>query len=142
MKTIRVFAVGLIVVVTIFGVGDLLKEALQMYQNDTLRDNPSVIEFLRTEAEQGTPNAAFLLATAYRNGKAGTVDLEKAFYWYQKSADLGDPDAMLMLGWLYYKQSNNIEANTKKAHYWFRLAASKGVEEAVEMLELLNQGNF
>ena len=106
-----------------------------MYQNDTLRDNPSSLKFLESKAEKGNADAAFLLATAYRNGKAGTINNEKAYYWYRKSAKMGDSDAMLMLGWLYYKESSN----TKKARYWFRQAASKGVEEAVEMLELLSQ---
>ncbi len=123
----------------LYGVSDLLKEALRMYQNDTLRDNPSSLSYLESQAKAGDMNAAFLLASAYYNGKAGSVDLQKAFYWYKKSADRGDSDAMLMLGWLYYKQAHNIASNTKKARYWFRLAASKGVDEAAEMLELLNQ---
>ncbi len=110
-----------------------------MYQNDTLRDNPSSLAYLESQAKEGDVNAAFLLASAYYNGKAGRVDTQKAFYWYKKSADMGDSDAMLMLGWLYYKNPTNIEANTKKARYWFRMAASKGVDEAAEMLELLSQ---
>jgi len=131
MKTIKLI---LLISVTLLALGSVLKEVLLMYQNDTLRDNPSALELLEEEAKQGVPNAAFLLATAYRNGKAGTINTKKAFYWYQKSAKMGDSDAMLMLGWLYYKKSN-----IKKARYWFRQAASSGVDEAIEMLELLNQ---
>jgi len=131
MKNIKLF---LVVAVTLLAVGSVLNEALLMYQNDTLRNNPSILESLEEEAKQGTPNAAFLLATAYRNGKTGVVDIDKSFYWYQKSAKMGDSDAMLMLGWLYYKKTN-----IKKARYWFTQAASNGIDEAVEMLELLSQ---
>jgi len=139
MRAIKYLLGSLLIAATLYGVGNLLKAVLLMYQNDTLRDNPASLVYLESQAKEGDVNAAYLLASAYYNGKAGSVDIQKAFYWYKKSADLGDSDAMLMLGWLYYKDPRNIEANTKKARYWFRMAASKGVDEAAEMLELLNQ---
>jgi len=58
-------------------------------------------------------------------------------YWYKVCAKNGDSDAMLMLGWLYYKDKKQSAINLKKARYWFKKAASHGVDEAVEMLEIL-----
>ncbi len=110
-----------------------------MYQKDQLRGNASALALLEKEASQGNQNAAFLLATAYHNGKAGEVNVAKALHWYKVSAHNGDADAMLMLGWIYYKQPNNLEVNLRKARYWFKRSASRGVEEAVEMLDLLGK---
>jgi len=117
----------------------LLEEVLQMYQKNMLRDNPKALTLLEDEANKGNINAAFLLATAYKNGKLGDVDIKKSIHWYKVAAHHQDPDAMLMIGWMYYKEPTNLEANLKKARYWFKKAASHGVEEAIEMLELLHR---
>jgi uncharacterized protein len=130
---------ALLIVYTVLMAQLLLEDVLQMYRNDTLRSNPQALILLQDEATSGNANAMFLLATAYRNGKAGDIDMPKAYYWYKKSASKGDADAMLILGWLYYKQNTNIEANTQKARYWFKQAAMSGVEEAVEMLNILGE---
>ncbi len=139
MKTIKLFFYTTIIVTALIAAQNILKEVLLMYQNNTLKENVSAVAFLESQAIQGDVNASFLLAIAYSNGKAGRIDIVKAMHWYKVSAKHGDADAMLMLGWLYYNESKNLELNLKKARYWFRLAASNGVEEAVEMLRLLGQ---
>jgi len=137
MKTIKLFLYTAILSVVLFGAQLILSEVLVMYQKDELRNNLSALEVLKDEANKGNTNAAFLLATSYRNGKAGVVDINKAIYWYKVASENGDADSMLMLGWLYYKQPDNLRINLKKARYWFKKAASHGVDEAVEMLEML-----
>jgi len=117
----------------------LLSEVLEMYQNNQLKNSKPALELLQQEAKNGNTNAAFLLATAYKNGKAGKIDLSRAMYWYKVSADSGDADAMLMLGWLYYQEPHNLDINLKKARYWFKKAAVEGVDEAIEMLEILRK---
>lgn len=117
----------------------LLDDVLRMYLDDTLRTEPSALTYLQEQAASGDADAAFLLATAWRNGKAGRVDLERARHWYRRSAELGDADAMLMLGWLHYREPDASAIQLKKARYWFRKAAALGVDEAVEMLELLGR---
>ena len=139
MKVIKLFLYTTIFTVILFGAQLLLSEVLKMYQNNELKNNISALKLLKDEAKKGNTNAAFLLATAYRNGKAGVVNLDKAIYWYKISANKGDGDSMLMLGWLYYKEPKALDVNLKKARYWFKKAASKGVDEAVEMLELLRK---
>jgi len=137
MKTIKLFLYMSILTLVLFGAESLLSEVLKMYQKNELKNNYSALELLKDEAQNGNTNAAFLLATAYKNGKAGVVDINRAIYWYKVSSENGDADAMLMLGWLYYKEPKNLAINLKKARYWFKKAASHGVDEAVEMLELL-----
>lgn len=137
MKIIKLLFYTAIFSIMLFGSQLILSEVLKMYQNNELKNNQSALELLEKQAIAGNINAAFLLATAYRNGKAGVIDLNKAMYWYEVSADSGDGDAMLMLGWLYYKAPKALDVNIKKAKYWFNKAASKGVDEAIEMLEIL-----
>ncbi len=138
MKTIKLFLYATLFSMALFAASLVLSEVLKIYQNDELKNNVEALELLKYEAKNGNNNAAFLLATAYRNGKAGVVNLNKAIYWYKISADNGDEDAMLMLGWLYYKEVKNLDINLKRARYWFKKAASHGVDEAIEMLELLS----
>ena len=135
MRLIKVF----LIFYTVLAAQLLLEEVLQMYRNDTLRNHTQAFALLQNEAASGNANAMFLLATAYRSGKAGRVDMQKAYYWYKKAALSGDSDAMLILGWLYYKQNGNVKSNTDKARYWFKEAAMLGVEEAVEMLHILGE---
>lgn len=120
----------------LFAAGSVLKEVLAAYRADTLKEQPALLERLEAEAEEDR-NAAFLLATIHKNGKAGATDEEKAIHWYRKAAGRGDPDAMLMLGWLYYKGTPTIRPNAQKATFWFRQAAALGVDEAVEILEMM-----
>ncbi len=139
MKTIKLLIYTGVLTVALIAAQHLLKEVLLLYQNDHLRGNADALALLQREALQGNQNASFLLATAYHNGKAGEININKALYWYRVSAYNGDADAMLMLGWIYYKQPRNLEVNLRKARYWFKRSASKGVEEAVEMLDILGQ---
>ncbi len=125
--------------VLLFAAGTLLQEALQLYSNNTLKDHPEAVNALRDAAEDGNTDAAFLLATSYRNGKTGTKDNDRAMKWYKKAADEGDADAMLMLGWLYYKGSVTMPSNVGRAKVWFEKAAARGIDEAVEMLEILKE---
>jgi len=135
----RIFLIGLMSL-ALFAAGALLREALRMYQQNTLKDHPEALAALRDEAQKGNTDAAFLLATSYRGGRAGRVDFTRALKWYEKAASLGDADAMLMLGWLYYKGGPSHAPDEALAKRWFRKAAERGVDEAVEMLEILREG--
>jgi TPR repeat protein len=108
-----------------------------MYQDNTLNQHPQAVKSLINEADKNA-DAAFLLATSYKDGKIGEANLKKAYEWYIRAAKMGDADAMLMLGWLYYNGELFGSSNIKKAKYWFSKAAGKGLDEAVEMLDILN----
>lgn len=134
-RTVLLIMLGM----TLMATGLLLEEALKMYRDDTLRSHPEAIEALQDAAQKGNTDAAFLLATAYKEGKTGTKDTRSAMAWYSRAAKLGDADAMLMLGWLYYKGDATSGPDVAMAKMWFEKAAAKGVDEAVEMLEILNE---
>ena len=123
----------------LYAIDSGLRHALELYKNNQLHNNKKAVENLIQQANNGDTSAEFLLACAYKNGKLGKVDLEKSFYWYEKAATNGDPDAMLMLGWFYYKGSTNLNIDIQKAKYWFDMAASQGLDEAIEMLALLDE---
>ncbi|MDF1880786.1 sel1 repeat family protein [Sulfurimonas sp. MAG313] len=118
----------------------VLEQVLKYYQENTLMQHPEAIQSLTLRANDGSKDAAFLLATAYKEGKLGQQDVSKAMFWYKKAAKMGDEDAMLMLGWLYYKGSATLMVDEEKARYWFSKASEKGLDEALEMLDLLENG--
>ena len=49
-------------------------------------------------------------------------NIDKAISWYVKAAELGDPEAMVNLGRVYYMEKKN----TAQAEKWFRMAADMG----------------
>ena len=122
---------------SLFAATLLLQEALKMYQNNTLNKHPKAVSALIKEA-QNSADAAFVLATSYKDGKIGAVNLKEAYHWYTKAAKMGDADAMLMLGWIYYSGKLFGSSDIEKAKQWFSKAANQGIDEAIEMLEILN----
>jgi len=137
MKAFKSTLILFLITISLYALGTGIEYALSLYKNNKLSQNETALKELKTQALSGNINAAFLLATAYKNGKLGKVDLEKSYYWYKQAALHGDGDAMLMLGWLHYKGSPHIAVNIKKAKFWFKQAAALGVDEAIDMLELL-----
>jgi TPR repeat protein len=135
----KAFRFIILTFLTLYAIESSLEYALKLYKNNQLKNDKVAIKTLVKQANSGDVDAEFLLACAYKNGKLGKIDLDKSFFWYKKAALNGDADAMLMLGWFYYKGSYNIQVNIKKAKYWFNEAASKGLDEAIEMLALLNE---
>jgi len=137
MNFFKRIAALFVVSITLLASTLVLEKILQMYQNSTLSQHPEAVKFLITQADTDA-DAAFLLATSYKDAKIGPANLNEAYKWYTKAAKMGDGDAMLMLGWLYYNGKLFGSSNIKKAKYWFTKAADKGVDEAIEMLEILN----
>ena len=133
------FKIILLTALTLFALESIIQEALQYYQDGSLEHHPQSIKALQLEAEQGNSDAAFLLATAYKNGKITYVNLDKAYYYYSLAAQKGDADAMLMLGWLDYRGTPEFGIRIVQAKIWFQEAAKLGVIEAAEMVEMLGQ---
>ncbi len=62
-----------------------------------------------------------------------------ALYWYEIAAKLGDKDAMMLSGWLYYK-ADDIPQNLELAKSWFQKASELGGDkEALQMVQLINE---
>ena len=58
-----------------------------------------------------------VLGTLYYYGKGVDKDENQAFYWYQKSAEAGDPSAMYMLV-TCYEEGIGCEKDGNQASYW------------------------
>jgi len=127
-----------VLTLSLFAASFLIQNVLKMYQDNSLKDNPQIIKKLEKLAINNDVDASFLLATIYKNGKTGMVDYNQSYKWYKNAAKLGDRDAMLMLGWIYYEGKISKGVDIEKAKYWFSKAAKLGVDEAIEMLNILN----
>jgi hypothetical protein len=77
----------------------------------------------------------FNLAVFYKNGNGTEKNLEKAFYWYQKAAEIGGKEAMYNLA-LCYENGEGTEKNLEKAFHWYQKAAENGDKEAMINLAL------
>lgn len=85
---------------------------------------------LLTMAEAGDESAMTSLAEIYANGDDQTdISPEKAFYWYEKAAELDNPLAQYNLGQLYLR-GFGTERDFEKAIYWMKKAAENGDEDA------------
>ena len=57
--------------------------------------------------------------------------------FFEKSADLGNTDAMYNLG-MCYEQGNGVTKDLSKAREWYTKAAAQGSEDAKTKLVALN----
>jgi len=94
------------------------------------------------KANAGDESAQFVLGTAYYLGLNGAEqDYEKAFYWWKKAAEQGNPDAQISMGFCYYG-GKGIEQSNSKAFYWWKKAAEQGNPEAQVQLGLCYSGGI
>lgn len=74
------------------------------------------------------------LACCYYNGKDGAPkNYNKAVYWFQKSADLGNDNAQGFLGWCY-EFGYGVNQNYSFAVYWYQKSADQGNSNAYNNL--------
>lgn len=99
--------------------------------------------------ESGDAEKMMALAELYRShyyvGEEQLLpDFDKAIEWYTKAADLGNSDAMKMIGYMYEYANIFYEAeqDLDKAMEWYQKAADLGNEEAQASLELLQERSY
>lgn len=80
---------------------------------------------LTARAEAGDPTAQRDLGYGYLRGKNVEQDYEKAFHWYSRAADAGDPRAMVAVSRLY-RDGLGVRKNEHQA----RLYREHAVERA------------
>lgn len=86
------------------------------------------LDDIRLNAENGDADSCFIIGRSFETGCGGECDLEKAIFWYKKSAELGNVDAMFNLGCIYCYDENC--KNLKKGIYYFKFAAKHNLKEA------------
>ena len=57
----------------------------------------------------------------YKRGKGVPANIQEAYNWYSKAAELGNGDAMGMVGWMYYK-GEGLKTDPIEALSWFKKA--------------------
>jgi len=103
----------------------------------TLKKTSYEIEKLRKVAEGGDDRAQLRLGNAYYFGRGGVaVDYEKAFKWYKRAADAGNPSALFNLG-LCYDCGNGTGKDKFKAYECYKNAAEFGLPQAKYNLALI-----
>jgi TPR repeat protein len=81
---------------------------------------------IREKAEKGDAAAQNSLGEAYQNGLKGVnSDQRKAFLWFKKSAEQGDPNGQSNLAFMYYN-GRGVAENKQEAVRWYITAAEHG----------------
>ncbi|MCV6608101.1 MAG: sel1 repeat family protein [Campylobacterales bacterium] len=120
---------GLVIASTTLGFLEAL--SILKSKNETrFEDAKRSLEIL---AEKNDVQAAYLLGYFYKNKEYKNYDLEKSHSYFLKAAKLGDKEAMLIIGWNYYK-GIGCKRDLKNAKHWLEKLSIMGDEAAKEML--------
>ena len=77
-------------------------------------------------AKTGDADSQFALAESYIQGLKGfSVDYKKAYYWMEKAANQGIPEAQILVGTMYSLGRGAVK-NKETANYWFKKAKNQG----------------
>ena len=80
------------------------------------------------------------LGLRYEKGEGCDQNQTEAVEWYEKSAQLGDRDAMHNFG-NCYKNGRGVTKNVNQAREWYTKAAAQGDADAQTQLDSLNVSN-
>lgn len=100
-----------------------------------------MLHAMTISAQQGDPEAQFVLGNVYQLGVMGVpTNLKKAVSWYKKAANQGYADAQLNLG-ICYLVGRGVKEDLVEAVRLFLEAEKNGSEEAKEMLKMILEGS-
>ena len=85
----------------------------------------TVIEEVRSLAERGSPEASFLMGTAFDEALGVDGDAARATAWYHRAAQLGNVLAQHNLG-NKYRGGDGVVQDAGIAAFWYRQAATQG----------------
>lgn len=89
------------------------------------------------DAEDGDENTIDELAMLYLNGEEEqgiTLDTDKAFYWTQKLADIGNSNGMFNMG-MFYAKGFGTQRDFVEAARWMEKAVEYGDEDAIRLVD-------
>ena len=96
------------------------------------------IQLWSASAEQGHPEAQFLIGSMYNAGYGVTKNHEKAMEWFRKAAHKGDAQAQFGMGNLY-GDGLGVEKDYVIARMWFAISVNGGNDRAEYNLEKISQ---
>lgn len=89
------------------------------------------------QAAESSPKAMIEMAEIF----VGKGDFVNALTWYKKAAKNGSPDAMSIVGDIYYIGEDGIEQSYSEAFKWYRRAAARGYNMAkIKMTLMIYRG--
>ena len=89
---------------------------------------------MRAAAENGHPDAQFILGKFYYQAHIVEKNVEETIKWFRCAAEQGHCEAQFYL-WAFYDAGEGVERNAEEAQKWLLLAAEQGHEKAIELLE-------
>lgn len=108
------------------------EEAVAAYSRG---DYTTAYRLFKPMAQQGMPEAQFILGLMYDNGRGVPQNYAMAVKWYQKAAEQGIAKAQFNLG-VSYEDGQGVPRNYILAYMWFDLASSafegEGRERAIK----------
>ncbi len=93
---------------------------------------------LHDQAEQGDPEAQFVLGTIYRDGQGVEQDLEETLKWWQTAAELGYVDAQFALGNIH-SGGYGVIKNYVLSYMWFDITAERSDSALLKPIALSNR---
>lgn len=99
------------------------------------------VKFLEQCSDYGKSN--YNLGVAHETGDAsGKPDLEKAFSYYKKGAELGNKNATFNMAIYYLTGKGSIEKNIDRGRQLLEKASEMGVPEAANYIKLLQDSQI
>jgi len=109
--------------------------------NSALAGDNLPLDRLISDAEAGKVDSMNALSAYYRDGNLESADYSKAFEWYLKAADKGDPAAQNEVG-AFYKYGLGVKQDFTKAMVWYlKSAAQKNALAAFRIGTLYLEGD-
>ena len=109
----------------VLGIG-LLTACISHYT----RVEEAIFTDVESIAQRGNPEAQYMTGMMYNNGIGVSRNPQKAFEWFRKAADAGDPLGAYKLGCYYGGQFNVVAVDLAKALEYKLIAAKAGYDRA------------
>jgi TPR repeat protein len=87
-------------------------------------DYATAVRLWRPLAEQGNPEAQFILGQMYNTGRGVSQDHAEAVKWYRRAAEQGDVLSQAVLGAMYGGEEG-VPPDYVQSYMWSNLAASR-----------------
>lgn len=101
-------------------------------------DYVTALENWRPLAEQGNPEAQFMVGLMYRSGEEVPLDYGEAARWMHLSAEQGHASAQAVLGMMYLK-GQGVPQDLVRAHAYLSIAAYQGLEDTSDVIAGLEE---
>lgn len=88
------------------------------------------LDSLRAMAEQGDPQAQFVMGNRYERGQGAPQSYAEAFNWYRKSAEQGHAAAQFYLGAMY-ASGRGTAHDVDAAVMWYQKSAAQNYRDAM-----------